>query len=585
MQKIAIIIIIAGIYAILAKISQLLVPPGTLVIPVWPPAGIALAAVLIFGDFALLGIFIGCFLGNLHMFEGGGNFLLATLYASIPGIGGSLQAYVGKLTLVGLAGTDDIFKDTRSILIFILISAFVVCMINATIGAGTLVLTNKIPIAKFPADWLTWWISDAVGVVAITPTILAWHQKWYKKITNAQIIKLGIIWTLLLMFGYVALHSRVQVVFFFIPFAILAAFQFDIRFSLITGLLISTICIYGVTHGYSIVHTPFHNTAILLIQIFISIIYLTILLINSILSEREKAYNNLQLLNAQLEKRVADRTKDLSETNKQLEIQKNKAIQAFEELKHSHARLMESEKMASLGLLTAGVAHEIKNPLNAMSANMESVKVNMDHIVQSVDHTHVKETVKQDVNNFTEKTRSLIGATNEGIKRTAGIIADLCTFARADEAEMILTNIHQNIDSTLNLLTSEMKNNITVVKEYGELPTIPCHPGKINQVFMNILINAIHALQSRRDSKIVITTKRNADSIVISIKDNGPGMSKEIVDKIFVPFFTTKPGSLGSGLGLFISSNIIKEHHGKISVLSELEKGTEFIITLPITGT
>ncbi len=147
---------------------------------------------------------------------------------------------------------------------------------------------------------------------------------------------------------------------------------------------------------------------------------------------------------------------------------------------------------------------------------------------------------------------------------------------------MVMTDVNRNIDSTLNLLGSEIKSNITIIKEYGDIPQLLCHPGKINQVIMNILVNAIHALQTRQDSKIIIKTENINNSIIISIKDNGSGMKKEVLDKLFTPFMTTKREGMGSGLGLFISNNIIKEHHGRIKVISELEKGTEFFITLPI---
>lgn len=584
MQKSAIIVIIAIFYVILAKFSQFLVPPETLVIPVWPPSGIALASVLIFGDFALIGVFIGCFLSNLHMFTNSGINLLPILYGLIPGIGGALQAYIGKLTLLAFAGTDNIFKNTNSVLTFILISGFVTCMLNATIGTSTLLFTATITLSQFPADWLTWWISDAVGVVAIAPTIITWYQNWHFAFPVSQLIKLAITWVLILIIGYIALNIEVQVAYLFIPFAIWSAFQFDIRLSLLTALLISSVCIYGVMHGYGVIHTKFDYAAILLIQIFISIIYLTILVINAILSDRQKAYNNLQLLNMQLEKRVSERTQELSDTNTQLEIQKNKAIEAFETLKQTHARLMHSEKMASLGLLTAGVAHEIKNPLHAVAANITSIKKNIDSMVKSINRSNIEKKIKKEVAEVNNKTASLITATNEGINRTAGIVTDLSAFARADETEMIKTDIHQNIDSTLNLLSSEIKNNIKIIKDYGDIPPILCHPGKINQVIMNILLNAIHALQSRPDSNIVIKTRRDNDSIIISISDNAGGIKKEVLDKIFIPFFTTKRQSIGSGLGLFISNNIIKEHHGKISVNSELGKGTEFVIILPIKG-
>lgn len=582
MRKVAIIIIIAILYVITARLSQFLGAPGELVSPVWPPAGIALAAVLIFGNMTLIAIFLGCFISNFHMFAGAGITVASILYAAVPGMGGAIQAYVGKLALIKFSGTYDIFKNTRSVLTFILISAFGACLINATLGASILMLTGHIPVTSISYAWLTWWIADSVGVITVTSTIIAWNQKSEKKVSFLQIAKLTITWVLILIVGYLTLHSEVQLAYLLIPFAIWSAFQFEIRFSILTGLLISSVCLYGSIYGYDVIRASYETTSILWIQVFISIIYLTILLIHAILSDRQKAYDNLQLLNVILEKRVLERTKDLSETNQQLNIQKDKAVGAFEALMQSHARLMQSEKMAALGVLTAGVAHEIKNPLNAMSANIEAIENNMDLIVQSTDQTHIDENVKNEVNRINENTKSLLAATDEGIKRTVDIIADLCAYARSDEQEMIMTDLHRNIDSTLNLLSSEITGNISIVKEYGEIPSLLCHPGKLNQVFMNILINAIHALQGRRDGKIIIKTESKDSSIVLSIKDNGPGMKQEIVAKVFTPFFTTKQSSLGTGLGLFISYNIIREHNGTISVVSEPEKGTEFIITLPI---
>lgn len=582
MRKIAIILIITILYAVIALLSEHLAIQGTVVSPVWPPAGIALAAVIIFGDIALVGVFIGCFIADFHTFTGGGALLPTFLNALAPATGAALQAYLGKLALSVLIGSYNIFSNIKAVLVFIFISAFSVCVINATFGTTSLMLTGNISITELPYDWLTWWIADAVGVVSVTSTILAWKQKWREKMSFSQILNIGVTWLLILLLGYITLHMQTKMAYLFIPIAIWAAFQFEIHFSLLTGVLISSVCLYGATQDYEIIiPATSANTAIILVQIFISIIYLTILLVHTILSERAMAYKDLQSLNMQLEKRVLDRTKDLSESNQQLEIEKNKAIDALEALKHSHARLMQSEKMASLGFLTAGVAHEIKHPLNAMSSNMESIKKNMHHIIQFVAQIEKDGNIKDEVNHISKNTDTLIMATNEGIKRTSGVIADLCAFASSDEPEMIMTDLNRNIDSTLNLLSSESKN-IRIIKEYGTIPAVLCHPGKINQVIMNILINAIHALQTRQGAEITIKTQSNADSIILSIKDNGSGMKKETIDKLFTPFFTTKKGGLGSGLGLFISYNIIKEHNGNITVTSEPGKGTEFTITLPI---
>jgi two-component system NtrC family sensor kinase len=583
MQKVAIIFIIAILYALTAHLSFFLAAPHTLVSPVWPPAGIALAAVLIFGNVALIGVFIGCFIANSHMFLENGLTFISILFMLVPATGSIIQAYAGKLALIKFIGSYNIFQNTKSILIFILISAFGACLINASISTSLLVLIGRVPLTDALPQWLTWWIADAVGVVAITSIIIAWTAYWKIKVSARKFFNLIITWLCILFAAAITIPSDIELSYIYIPFAIWAAFQFDIRLSLLTGLLISIVCLFDSVHSSYHIQTALSvNTSISLMQLFITIIYLTILLIHAILSDREKAYDNLQLFNVQLEKLVLDRTSDLFDSNKQLEIEKNKAIEAFEALKQSHARLMQSEKMASLGMLTAGVAHEIKHPLNATTANMESIQKILEQFSETINQSSLDENIKNDFHPIQENINSLIAASHVGIKRTAGVIADLCAFARSDELEMVMTDVNRNIDSTLNLLSSEFKSNITIVKEYGDIPALLCHPGKINQVIMNILVNALHALQTRRDSKIIIKTESINQSITISIKDNGPGMKKEVLDKLFTPFMTTKVEGMGSGLGLFLSNNIIKEHHGKIKVTSELDQGTEFVITLPI---
>jgi two-component system NtrC family sensor kinase len=583
MRNAAIIFIIALLYVVTAQLSFFLAASDTLISPIWPPTGIAFAAVLIFGDVALIGVFLGCFLANSHMFMTSGLTLLSFIYMLIPAAGGALQVYIGKLVLMKLTGSYNIFQNTYSVVIFIVLVAFGACLINATIGTTVLLLAGKLLFNDIYHQWLTWWIADAVGVVAIASTIIAWNQYWKVTVSSSQIVKLIMTWILILVAGYIALNTKIELAYIFIPFAIWAAFQFDIRFSLLTACLISAVCLYDSTHhSYNLMNMTSVNTSISVMQLFITIIFLTILLINTILSDRQKVYANLQLLNLQLEKIVLDRTHDLSESNKQLEVQKNKAIDALESLKYSHARLMQSEKMASLGMLTAGVAHEIKHPLNAMSANMESIKNNILQINHIFKSGHLDEDKNSEFNHLKEDVESLITASHEGISRTSGVIADLCAFARSDEQDMIEADINKNIDSTLNLLSSEIKRNITVNKEYSHIPMLLCHPGKLNQVFMNILINAIHALQDQREGVITIKTECKDNSIIINIKDNGPGIKKEVLDKLFTPFTTTKVNGMGSGLGLFLSYNIIKEHRGNIIVNSQVGSGTEFIINLPI---
>lgn len=299
--------------------------------------------------------------------------------------------------------------------------------------------------------------------------------------------------------------------------------------------------------------------------------------------------------NMMLEKKVAKRTEELQMTNEQLSV-------AFKNLKGAQIQLVEAEKMASLGQLTAGIAHEINNPINFVKSNIKPLQLDFKDLVEVIDeydklhhlhngeiasHLQQIESLKKniDIDFVKDEIKSLMTGIENGAERTAEIVRGLRTFSRLDESVIKTVNIHEGIDSTLVLLRSNIPANIKVVKEYNADGEIECYPGKLNQVFMNILSNAIHAVKAKdnmgADEKIIITTNRIVDNeIEIRIKDTGKGMSEEVKQKIYDPFFTTKDVGEGTGLGMAIVFNIIKEHSGKIEVNTEEGKGCEFIITL-----
>jgi len=299
--------------------------------------------------------------------------------------------------------------------------------------------------------------------------------------------------------------------------------------------------------------------------------------------------------NIMLEKKVAKRTEELQTTNEQLSV-------AFKNLKGAQIQLVEAEKMASLGQLTAGIAHEINNPINFVKSNIKPLQLDFKDLVEVIDeydklhhlhngeiasHLQQIESLKKniDIDFVKDEIKSLMTGIENGAERTAEIVRGLRTFSRLDESVIKTVNIHEGIDSTLVLLRSNIPANIKVVKEYNADGEIECYPGKLNQVFMNILSNAIHAVKAKdnmgADEKIIITTNRIVDNeIEIRIKDTGKGMSEEVKQKIYDPFFTTKDVGEGTGLGMAIVFNIIKEHSGKIEVNTEEGKGCEFIITL-----
>lgn len=292
------------------------------------------------------------------------------------------------------------------------------------------------------------------------------------------------------------------------------------------------------------------------------------------------------ILNRYLTKRKA---------NIELQKQKSELNHTLDHLTKAQSQLVQSEKMASLGQLTAGVAHELNNPLNFISTSVKPLRRNMEDLIailakydsviekKALGHAfseaeEYKETV--DYTYLLSETKDLLKGINEGASRSEYIVKGLRTFSRLDENEFKGVNVHEGIDSTLLLLSHKLKDRITVHKNYGSIPQVDGLPGKLNQVFMNILTNSIMAIKGEGD--IYIETGSIDDHVRICFKDSGEGMSSEIREHIFEPFFTTRAVGQGTGLGLSITYSIIVEHQGTIDVNSAPGEGSEFIITLPI---
>ncbi len=308
------------------------------------------------------------------------------------------------------------------------------------------------------------------------------------------------------------------------------------------------------------------------------------------------AQENEQLVREQnviLEAKVAERTEALQTSNGEL----NKALT---NLKSAQTQLVEAEKMASLGQLTAGIAHEINNPINFVTSNIKPLKLDFEDIrslLRKYETIRPGEDVagqlaeieryKQqiDINYLHEEVDTLIKGIEDGANRTAEIVKGLRTFSRLDESDLKFVDIHEGLNSTMVLLRNNIPKNVTVRYDYGELPKIECFAGKLNQVFLNIINNALNAIKMKPeqgDESLTIKTRLEEDKMVsISIKDSGIGMSDKVKEKIFEPFFTTKDVGEGTGLGLSIVFSIIEKHQGRIAVNSEPGKGAEFIIYLP----
>jgi signal transduction histidine kinase len=300
--------------------------------------------------------------------------------------------------------------------------------------------------------------------------------------------------------------------------------------------------------------------------------------------------------NVILEDKVNKRTAELKIANEELN-------NTLKDLKDTQSQLVEQEKMASLGQLTAGIAHEINNPINFVTSNIKPLKRDVELLIElmnkieqlSIDGTDgdkrkklIDELKQQyDYNYLMEEIGFLLKGINEGSARTAEIVKCLRLFSRVDEDDIKLADIHEGLDSTLIITNNMLGNKIKVVRNYGNIPKIECYPGKLNQVFLNIISNGIYAIKAHhgeaKTGEFTLTTTADDKYVHISLKDNGTGMDEATKRKLFEPFFTTKPVGEGTGLGLSIVYNTINKHNGSIEVNSELNTGTEFIIHLPIS--
>lgn len=321
------------------------------------------------------------------------------------------------------------------------------------------------------------------------------------------------------------------------------------------------------------------------------------------ISDRKNAEDALRKLNDELEQRVYERTRQLATANEELQQLTKRLEGAYEELKAAQSRVLQQEKMASIGQLAAGVAHEINNPVGFIMSNLNSLSRHAGKIAEFVNvlAERIRSEAERDEEHFRalyvdmnerkaaikldyllNDLKDIISESLDGAERVKRIVQDLKSFARVDEAEMKMADINAGIESTIAIVWNEIKYRAVLEKELGDIPLIRCNPGQLNQVFMNMLVNAAQAIQDR--GVIRVRTWSENGMIHVSFSDNGCGIPEEARSRIFDPFYTTKEIGKGTGLGLSIAYDIVKKHGGNIQIESEVGKGTTFVITVPVTA-
>ena len=291
-----------------------------------------------------------------------------------------------------------------------------------------------------------------------------------------------------------------------------------------------------------------------------------------------------------LEDAVLQRTHQIGRANEALQLE-------ISERKNLEAQLIQSEKLASIGQLAAGVAHEINNPIGYIFSNFATLEGYLESLFEMLQAYETAEKCvaapqmqaelrvlreRIELEFLKEDIPVLMRESKEGVVRVRQIVQDLKDFARVDaNNEWQWADLHAGIDATLNIVANEIKYKADVLKEYGEIPYVECLPSQVNQVVMNLVVNAAHAMGERR-GRITIRTGTEADQVWLEVADTGSGIDPQTLPRIFDPFFTTKPVGKGTGLGLSLAYGIVQKHHGHIAVDSAVGEGTKFRVTLPV---
>ncbi len=329
------------------------------------------------------------------------------------------------------------------------------------------------------------------------------------------------------------------------------------------------------------------------------------------ISQRKIAENALMVAQLEVEQLVEERTAELARVNQTLLEDVERRTRAEQSLKERNGelqqlnaklasaqeQLVQSEKLASIGQLAAGVAHEINNPIGYIFSNFGTLEKYLEDLFEVLRAYEQSENTisdaaaraqlaalkaSNDLEFLLEDIPTLMHESKEGIVRVRKIVQDLKDFSHVDATkEWQFADLNKGIDSTLNIVNNEVKYKADIIKEYGQLPEVQCMASQINQVVMNLVVNAAHAM-GETHGKITVRTGHEGDKVWFEVADNGAGIPKEVLPRIFDPFFTTKPVGKGTGLGLSLSYGIVQKHHGRIEVNTEQGKGTAFRVTLPL---
>jgi two-component system cell cycle sensor histidine kinase/response regulator CckA len=550
--------------------------------PVWPSAGIAFAAVLWLGSRVWPGVAVGAFLANVETFlrnqAADPGTILAT--SAVISVGNTLEAVGGAYLLRRIAGSNGLFDRAPDVFKFVA-AALVACVVSASIGATTVSLAGLASPARYPTVWFTWWLGDVVGVLVVTPLLLAWcyrpPRSWRpRQALEAAVLFGGLVLASQLGFGGWPLpkDAHYPLGFLPIPFLVWAAFRFGPREAATAAAVTAGIAVWDTMYGFG----PFVGTTVqgslLFLQAFVGVLAATILAMAAVVAERQDAQATLRRARDELEGRVTERTQELLRLTETLRADITERRQSEEALRVSEAQLVQAQKMEAVGQLAGGIAHDFNNLLTVIGGRSALL----------LQRGGFSDAVRTDV--------ELIGKTAD---RAAALTRQLLAFSRKQVLEPRPVEPNALVGGVAPMLRRLIGEHIELVIVAGrDVGHVMADPGQVEQVIMNLVVNARDAMPDGGMVKIETAGRdlpeaaRHAQGhvppgqyVTLSVQDAGSGMDTATLARIFEPFFTTKEPGKGTGLGLSTVHGIVHQSGGYIGVDSAPGRGTTFTIYLP----
>jgi signal transduction histidine kinase/ActR/RegA family two-component response regulator len=579
------ILLLALLYYLTARLGQVFaIPPGN-VTPIWIPSGICLAAILIRGYGIWPAIFLGAFAGNVWAYldlESSGNILRSLLTGTSNGVGDVLCACGAAYYIHRLTGERYPFKKAAHVAVFVIFGAVLGPLVSALFGVTSLCINGFMAWSGYLPALFTWWTGDAVGVLVITPllTSLAFHDDLIKSDSRRQaaIFLAGLLLVSALSLGILPpIAGHVLPIVTLGPLLIWSSFRFNQRVVFFSVLVVAGLTIVANFREQG----PFvgHDLGITLMEMqwFLAIMSVTVLSVSSVVHERTVIRRQLQQAHDQLESRVQKRTSELRESYLKLEGEMHQRLAAEKEKNFLEGKLRLAQKLEAIGTLAGGIAHDFNNILMAMMGHTDLA------LLDAPPGSDQAQSLK-------EIQRSQL--------RARDLIKRILLYARPGEARTEMVDLEELISETLAILRGSMPSTIEIQVKLAQGVVVLADPSQIMQAIVNLCTNSYRAMAENGGKLIIeLGLQEFSESFTgcsltvppgqyarITIADTGKGMSPEVMERAFDPFFTTMPSGKGTGMGLAVVICVIQAAKGTITLESSLGQGTRFDIFLPLSS-